>query len=72
MPFGNKLFINYANRVEQIILTDLTGRNILIHYLPKPGAKLIEIDVLEKIQPGIYIIHIRTDKSVMAKTIFKE
>ena len=72
IPLGDKFFINYANRVEQIILTDLTGRNILIRYLPKPGAKLIEIDVLEKIQPGIYIIHIRTDKSVMAKTIFKE
>jgi hypothetical protein len=72
IPFGDKFFISDVNRAEQIILTDLAGRNILIRYLPKPGAKLIEIDVLDKILPGIYIIHIRTDKSVMAKTIFKE
>jgi hypothetical protein len=72
MPFDNKFYIKQVKGVEKIILTDLTGRNVLIRYALQPFSESIEIDVLQKIQPGIYIIHIRTEKNVMAKTIFKE
>ena len=72
MPFDNKFFVSQAKGIEKIILTDLAGRNILIRYSLKPGSELIEIGVLQKIQPGVYIIHIQTEKNVMAKTIFKE
>jgi len=72
IPFDNRFFIDHAKGIEKVILTDLTGRNIPIRYTVKPGSELIEVGVLQKIQPGIYIIHIRTEKNVMAKTIFKE
>jgi len=72
IPFDNKFFIDHTKGIEKIILTDLTGRNILIRYSLRPGSELTEVSVLQKIQSGIYIIHIRTEKNIMAKTIFKE
>lgn len=72
IPFDTKFFIDHAKGTEKIILTDLTGKNIPIRYTIKPGSELIEVGILQKVQPGIYIIHIKTEKNVMARTVFKE
>lgn len=71
-PFKNDFTIRYSNRIQQIILTDITGRNIPIKFSLNERSATVKVDVLGNLQPGIYIIHIRTDKSVMAKTLFKE
>jgi hypothetical protein len=72
MPFNDKFFIDHASDIEKIILTDMAGRNIPIQYLPNRGPETIEVGLLQKIQAGIYIVHIQTAKSIMAKTLIKE
>ena len=54
------------------MLTDMTSKNIPIRYSAKRGKESFEIDVLQKIPAGIYIIHILTKTNIMAKTILKE
>ena len=73
IPFDNKFFISYGQGMfpEQIILTDITGRNIRISYSTKTNAGQVELVVMDKIEPGIYIIHIRTSKKYIAQTILK-
>ena len=71
-PFRTHFFLKYPGRIEQLILTDIAGRNVLITYAPGDLAGITEVRLKENIQPGIYIIHIRTEKNVMAKTLFKE
>ena len=71
-PFKTKFFLKYPGRIEQIILTDITGCNIPISYASVDRAGTMAVKLKEHIQPGIYIIHVRTEKNVMAKTLFKE
>ncbi len=72
IPFKNDFTIKYSNPIRQVILTDVTGRNVPINYSFNALAGTVEVSVNGSILPGIYIVHIRTDKNVMAKTIFKE
>lgn len=73
IPFDNKFFIKYNQDMfpEKIILTDITGRNIRISYSTRENAGQIELCVMDKIEPGIYIIHMRTSKKYIAQTILK-
>jgi hypothetical protein len=74
VPFDNKFYVGFipGTHPEKIILTDVNGRNIRIRSIIREEAKLVEVVVLDKIQPGIYIIHMQTDnKNIVAKTIFK-
>jgi len=72
VPFDEQLFIDFAQGVlpEKILLTDLTGRNIRTTYTMKE-SNTARLTVLDKLQPGLYIIHIQTNKNIMARTIFK-
>lgn len=74
VPFENKFYINYADAMtpERILLTDATGRDVRTSHSIHPALRLIEVIVLDRIQPGIYIVHMRTDRKVVAKTIFKQ
>jgi hypothetical protein len=73
VPFDEQLFIDFAQGVlpEKILLTDLTGRNIRTTYKMKESSSTARLTVLDKLQPGLYIIHIQTNKNIMARTIFK-
>jgi hypothetical protein len=73
VPFDNKFFVSFApgTHPEKIIVTDVNGQNIRTRNIIREAAQLVEVMVLDKIQPGIYIIHMRTDKNIVAKTIFK-
>jgi hypothetical protein len=73
LPFDNKFFINYSQGMfpENIILTDISGRNIRISYSAREAAGTIELWVMDKIEPGIYIIHMRTSKKYIAQPILK-
>jgi hypothetical protein len=73
VPFDNKFFISYGQGMlpEKIILTDITGRNIRISYSNRENSGQIELCVMDKIEPGIYIIHMRTSKKYVAQTILK-
>ena len=71
-PFKNDFQINYPGIIEQVILTDMLGRNVAIKYSKHRRGAAVMVQVQEKIQAGIYIVHIRTKNNVMAKTIFKE
>jgi hypothetical protein len=74
VPFNNKFFISYNKTLspEKILLTDASGRNVRTRHIMRPASQIIEVVVLDNIQPGIYILHMRTDKTVIAKTIFKQ
>jgi hypothetical protein len=73
IPFDNKFFISYGPGMlpEKIILTDITGKNIRISYSTKENTGQIELSLVDKIEPGIYIIHLRTSKKYIAQTILK-
>jgi hypothetical protein len=72
VPFTNKFFVSDVKDVEKIMLTDMTGKNIPIRYAAKKERESFEIDVMQKIPSGIYIIHILTKTNIMAKTILRE
>ncbi|RYF95246.1 MAG: T9SS type A sorting domain-containing protein [Chitinophagaceae bacterium] len=72
VPFTNKFYVTDVKGVEKIMLTDMTGKNIPIRYSAKRERESFEIDVMQKIPSGIYIIHILTKTNIMAKTILKE
>lgn len=73
VPFDNKFYVGFVpgTRPQKIILTDVNGRNIRTRNIIHETSQLIEITVLDKIQAGIYIVHMQTDKNIVAKTIFK-
>lgn len=73
VPFTNKFIVRYAPgmRPEKIIITDISGRNIKIHYTIKESAQQAEIIVADKIEAGIYIIHMVNNQKYTAQTIIK-
>lgn len=74
VPFDNKFFITCepGTSPERILLTDIAGRNIRTSYTLHDGSPSVEVTVLDKLQSGLYIIHMQTNKNnVVAKTIFK-
>jgi hypothetical protein len=73
VPFDNKFYVGFVpgTHPEKIILTDVNGKNIRIRNIIRTEAELVEVVVLDKIQAGIYIIHMQTNKNIVAKTIFK-
>lgn len=74
MPFERTFSITFSKEIkpEKVIITDITGKNINIKYTIDSYAGNIEVDVLEQISDGIYIVHVRSDKNTMARTIFKQ
>lgn len=74
MPFENKFYINYpaGDSPEKIIVTDVSGKNLAIKYTIKPQSHLVEVDVSADIPAGIYLLHMRTNKQNIAKTILKK
>lgn len=73
VPFDDRLFINCQPGVypEKILLTDVIGKNIRTSHTIGETSRTAEVTVLDKLQPGLYIIHIQTNKNVVARTIFK-
>jgi hypothetical protein len=74
VPFNDKFTISYPPGVtpEKIILTDMTGRNIGFRHSIRERSQLIEVTVVEKMEAGIYIVHLLTNKKYMAQTILKK
>lgn len=74
MPFENRFYIQYnpGERPGKIILTDIVGQNIPIHYSLNHEKKQVEVLISVHLVPGVYIIHMRTDKSNIAQTIIKQ
>lgn len=74
MPFDRSFSISFSREIEpeKVILTDIMGRNINIKYTVESYTRSMEVEVLDDIAPGIYIVHIRSDKNTMAKTILKK
>jgi hypothetical protein len=74
MPFIQNFSVSLSAdiRAEKIIVTDMTGRNIPIKYNISPAVNKIEVQIMEDITPGIYLLHLKSDKTTMARTIFKQ
>ena len=73
VPFDEKLYVDYPAGLypDKIILTDIMGRNIRIRTVTREISRQVEIVVLERIEPGMYIIHLRTAMNIVSKTIIK-
>lgn len=73
-PFDKKLTIRFpvGTYPEKVMLTDMLGRNIRINWHWQPDACLAEVMVEEFIPADIYMIHIRTNKSNISRTILKK
>ncbi|MCG2615023.1 T9SS type A sorting domain-containing protein [Terrimonas sp. NA20] len=74
MPFNRNFSVSLSSdlHAEKIIVTDMAGRNIPIKYNITPPANKIEIQLMEDIAPGVYLLHLKSDKTTMARTIFKQ
>lgn len=74
MPFTEKFFISYPTgaKFDKIILTDITGKNLAIRYNIRSESNLIEVILSAEIPAGIYLLHMRTDRQNLAKTIVKQ
>jgi hypothetical protein len=74
MPFNRNFSLSLSSdlHAEKIIITDMTGRNIPIKYNISPPANKIEVQIMEDIAPGVYLLHLKSDKTTMARTIFKQ
>jgi hypothetical protein len=73
VPFDKKFIVRYAPgmRPEKIIITDISGRNIKIHYNIKESSQQVEIILADKVEAGIYIIHMVNNQKYTAQTIIK-
>jgi hypothetical protein len=73
VPFDEKFFINYAtgSTAQKIRLTDIEGRNIPVSYTIRKESQSVEVTALNKLRPGLYMIYMQTDKSVVVKSILK-
>lgn len=71
-PFNHKFFIRHGNngKPEKVIVTDLTGQNISVNTFTRTSG-ITEVLVPENLQPGIYVIHVRTRNNIIARTILK-
>lgn len=74
MPFDRRFSISFSKETEpdKVILTDIMGRNIHIRYTTGSYTGSMEVEVLDDIAPGMYIVHIRSAKNTMARTIVKK
>ncbi|MEJ0101173.1 MAG: T9SS type A sorting domain-containing protein [Bacteroidota bacterium] len=74
VPFDDKFIINYeqGTAMQKILLTDMEGRDISIRYTNHAVSQSVEVTVLNKLQPGLYIIYMKTDKKIVVKPIFKQ
>jgi hypothetical protein len=73
VPFDEKFFINYKEGTypQKILLTDQEGRNMLVRHTIHKESRSVEVIAMNKLQPGLYIIYMQTDKSVVVKPILK-
>jgi len=74
VPFNDKFIIDYEQDThpQKILLTDVEGRDIRIRYKIREQARSVEVIILNKLQPGLYIIYMKTDKKIVVKPIFKQ
>ena len=74
MPFQRNFTISFSTGLqpEKIIVTDISGKNIPIRYNIQPLNNNIDIEVLQDLAPGIYILHLKTAQSIIARTIFRQ
>jgi hypothetical protein len=74
VPFNNRFLIDYAagSVLQKVMLTDIAGHNINIRYAIREESHQVEVMVLDKIQPDIYIVHLLTNKQNVSKTIVKK
>lgn len=73
VPFRDQLTIQYSpdNTPDQVLLTDITGRNIRIVWYRLPQAGQIRVQVLEPLSGDMYLIHMRTPQSTISKTLLR-
>lgn len=73
VPFDNNFFITYdpATHPRKIIVTDITGRRIKIKCQLHQFSRQIEVEVLDQLQPDVYLVHLQTDKGIIARTVIK-
>lgn len=74
MPFQRNFSISLSKDMqpEKIIVTDITGKNIPIRYSIQPLSSKIDIEVMQELASGVYILHLKTAQSMIAQTIFKQ
>ncbi len=57
---------------EKILLTDITGRHVRTNNVIKQNMQRVDVTIMDHLEPGVYIIHVQTDKTYMAQTILKK
>ncbi|MES1225755.1 MAG: T9SS type A sorting domain-containing protein [Bacteroidota bacterium] len=73
VPFHDKFTINYERGVipQKLLLKDVQGRDLRIRHTIHGDSHSIEVFALDKLPAGLYIIHMKTDKSIVIKPILK-
>ena len=73
VPFTDKFTIKYEQGTypQKISMTDADGRNINIRQIIRRETRSVEVFVTNKLQPGLYIIYLKTDKNIVVKPVLK-
>jgi hypothetical protein len=73
VPFDDNFTIQHDSRQipRQVMLTDMTGRNLRICWYRLPQLNQVKVVLLEPLASDIYLLHMRTDASVISRTIWK-
>lgn len=73
VPFNDQFTIQYNPDLmpDQILLTDIAGRNVRILWYKLPQAGQIRVQVLDALKGDLYLIHVKTPQSVISKTLFR-
>lgn len=74
VPFDTKFSIHFGTEQipEKILLTDITGRHVRTNTIIKQSMQRVDVSIIDQLEPGVYIIHVQTDKTYMAQTILKK
>ncbi len=73
VPFNDHFTVQHDNQQipRQVMLTDMMGRNIRICWYRLPQLNQVRVVLLEPLASDIYLLHLRTDASVLSRTIWK-
>ena len=65
VPFDYKFSIHFGTEQvpQKILLTDITGRHVRTNNIIKQNVQRVDVTIADQLEPGVYIIHVQTDKT---------
>jgi hypothetical protein len=71
MPFQQQFYIEFDPQQppRQLMMSDISGRNLRIYWYTQTELNRITVQVAEPLRGDLFLLHIRTDQSVLSRTL---